>query len=120
MNITIEIPDEMNAGLAGIKNINAFVLNTLKTALAAQTRQPVDLFKPTDSAFVVEVSVLDGIWTAECGPLGLVTEAESYDDLLERVWLIAPELAELNNVGVDAEHLRLRFSHEQSTYPVKV
>ncbi|MDD2722569.1 MAG: hypothetical protein PHH59_00920 [Methylovulum sp.] len=32
MNITIEIPDEMNVQLAGIKNINVFVHNTLKTA----------------------------------------------------------------------------------------
>ncbi|PPD40412.1 MAG: hypothetical protein CTY16_17465 [Methylobacter sp.] len=109
----------MNTELAGIKNINTFVLNTLKTALAAQTSKPVDLFEPTETIFVVEVSVLDGIWTAECDPLGLVTEAESYDDLLERVWQIAPELAQLNNVGVDAEHLRLRFSHEQTTYSVK-
>lgn len=36
MNITIEVPDEMNQQLAGIKNINAFVVNALKTALATQ------------------------------------------------------------------------------------
>jgi hypothetical protein len=118
MNITIEIPDEMNSELAGIKNINAFVLNTLKTALAAQAHQAADLLTPADNTFVVEVSVSDGIWTAECDPLGLVTEAESYYALLERVWQIAPELAELNNLGVDANNLRLRFSHEQTTHPV--
>ncbi|MDD2722564.1 MAG: DUF1902 domain-containing protein [Methylovulum sp.] len=118
MNITIEIPDEMNDQLAGIKNINMFVLNTLKTALAAQAHQPVALFIPSDNVFVVDVSVLDGIWMAECDSLGLVTEAEGYDDLIARVWQIAPELTELNNLGVDADNLRLRFSHEQTTHPV--
>jgi len=112
MYITIEIPDEMNVQLAGIKNINVFVVNTLKNALAVQANEL------TVKAFEVDVSVLDGIWTAECDPLGLVTEAECYDDLIARVWEIAPELVELNNLGVDAENLCLRFSHEQTTHPV--
>jgi hypothetical protein len=112
MNITIEISDEMNAQLAGIKNINVFVLETLKSALEAQAHEIAN------KTFEVGVSVLDGIWTAECDQLGLVTEAECYDDLIARVWQIAPELAELNHLSVDAEHLRLRFSHEQTTHPV--
>lgn len=62
--------------------------------------------------FTVNVTVHEGIWTAECTCLGLVTEAESYEALVERAWEIAPELAELNAVGVDAAALRLRFSHE--------
>lgn len=64
--------------------------------------------------FIIDVSVCDGIWTAECDVLGLVTEASSYDELIERTVAIVPELAELNNVGVDADSMRLRFSHEQS------
>ena len=39
MNITIELPDEMNKQLAGIANINAFILNALKMALQAQEKQ---------------------------------------------------------------------------------
>lgn len=62
--------------------------------------------------FIVRVSVHNGLWTAECDALGLVTEADNYETLVERAWEIAPELAELNAVGVDAEKLRLRFSHE--------
>ncbi len=64
--------------------------------------------------FVIDVSVCDGIWTAECDELGLVTEAASYDELTERAGAIAPELAELNHVELDSDSIRLRFSHEQS------
>ncbi|MDD2722568.1 MAG: DUF1902 domain-containing protein [Methylovulum sp.] len=87
--------------------------------MAAQAHESADLFISAEKIFVVDVSVLGGIWTAECSPLGVVTEVESYDDLLARVWQIAPELAELNDLGVDADNLRLRFSHEQTTHPVK-
>jgi hypothetical protein len=38
MNITIEVSDEMNKQLAGIKNMNTFVLNALKMALEAQSQ----------------------------------------------------------------------------------
>jgi hypothetical protein len=62
--------------------------------------------------FEVQVTVHDGIWTAECDALGLVTEAESYEALVDRAWEIVPELAELNSVGVAADDLRLRFLHE--------
>ena len=45
--------------------------------------------------FVIDVSVCNGVWTAECDDLGLVTEAASYDELTERAGAIAPELADL-------------------------
>lgn len=61
--------------------------------------------------FEVEVTVSDGIWTAECDALGLVTEAESYEALVQRAREIAPELAELNSAGVDAKDIRLKLSH---------
>lgn len=54
---------------------------------------------------LVNVSVSEGIWTAECDELGLVTEAENYEELMQRALDIAPELAELNHV----ENFRLRF-----------
>ncbi|QIC69813.1 DUF1902 domain-containing protein [Acinetobacter indicus] len=61
--------------------------------------------------FVVSVSHIDGIWIAENDDLGLVTEAKSYDDLTERVWEIAPELAELNELDVNVEDMRISFQH---------
>jgi hypothetical protein len=60
------------------------------------------------------VFVHGGIWTAECDVLGLVTEADYYEALTERAWEIAPELAELNDVGADVGSIRLRFTQEQS------
>ncbi len=70
--------------------------------------------KEAYDAFVVEVTESEGVWTAECDPLGLVTEADSYEALTERAWAIAPELAELNGFDVDPESLRLRFQHIES------
>lgn len=64
--------------------------------------------------FDVSVSVHNGIWTAVCDALGLVTEADSYEALTERAWEIVPELSELNDIGVDASSIRLRFTQEQS------
>jgi hypothetical protein len=68
------------------------------------------------SAFDVEVTVHEGIWTAECDALGLATEADSYPALVARSWEIAPELAELNAVGISSEQLRLRFVHDTGAY----
>lgn len=36
MNITIDIPDELNKQLLSINNVNAFIVDALKTALALQ------------------------------------------------------------------------------------
>ena len=47
MNITIEIPDEMNLKLASIQNLNTFILNAMKTALDKQI--PFDNNKSIDS-----------------------------------------------------------------------
>ena len=44
MNITIEIPDEINHQLIGIKNINAFIIDALKRAL--ETHSPVNTNDP--------------------------------------------------------------------------
>jgi len=58
-----------------------------------------------EKQLTVNVSVCEGIWTAECDALGLVTESQSYEELTRRALEIAPELAELNSVG----NFRLRF-----------
>lgn len=62
------------------------------------------------ATFETIITVENGIWTAECEALGLVTEADSYEALTARALAIAPELAELN--GIDPSNLRLRFEHE--------
>lgn len=67
-----------------------------------------------DAVFIVNVSCCEGLWTAECDRLGLVTEADSYDELTQRALAIAPEPAELNAVAVDSEAICLRFLHERS------
>jgi hypothetical protein len=54
------------------------------------------------------------MWVATCDDLHLVTEHASYDGLIERVWEIAPELAEYNQPGVDIATMRLRFEFEDS------
>lgn len=65
-------------------------------------------------AYVVNVEEYDGVWVAVCDELGLVTEADSFEELTERVWKIAPELAELNIENVDIDNLRLRFEHTET------
>lgn len=90
MQVAINIPDNVSPVL-----------------VSQYIREFEDRFNPV---FVVIVSVCDGIWTAECDALGLVTEAETYEALTERARQIAPELAELNNFGSGT--VRLRFLHE--------
>lgn len=45
-------------------------------------------------------------WIAESDDLPIATEANTLDELIERVWLIAPEIAALNGHQGD---LNLRF-----------
>ena len=67
-----------------------------------------------DTPFIVNVSVYQGVWTAECDTLGLVTEAESYEQLIKRALEIAPELAD-TTLSIKPEAIKLRFLYEQST-----
>jgi len=68
----------------------------------------------TKPAFIVNVSISDNVWVAECETLGLVTEADSYEELIERAWDITPELVELNGIDVDVNSIRLNFQQEQT------
>jgi hypothetical protein len=49
MNITIEIPDDINQQLANIKNKNAFVLNAIKTELQTQAQVNADNYDDVDA-----------------------------------------------------------------------
>ena len=63
--------------------------------------------------FIVKVTVSEGVWTAVCDALGLVTEADSYEQLIERAWEVAPDLIELNAIDV-AGDIRLQFTHTKT------
>jgi hypothetical protein len=47
-------------------------------------------------------------WIGICDDIPIATEAASVDALIDRVWSIAPEIAELNGLLAGAE-LQLRF-----------
>jgi hypothetical protein len=42
-----------------------------------------------------------------------VTEADSYEQLIERAWEVAPDLIELNAIDV-AGDIRLQFTHTKT------
>jgi hypothetical protein len=61
----------------------------------------------------IEVMLDEDMWIAVADKIGLVTEAPSYEALVERVRLLAPELIR-DNLGIipDSEHpARLHFLH---------
>ena len=63
---------------------------------------------PSAAPFVVRV-IHDRevrLWIAINDDLPIATEAPTLDELITRVWEIAPEIAELNHIG---RALRLRF-----------
>ncbi|WP_151732241.1 DUF1902 domain-containing protein [Acinetobacter ursingii] len=76
--------------------------------LINSVKRRLDHYNPP---FIVNVTHIDGIWVGENDDLGLVTEAKSYDELTERVWEIAPELADLNDLDIDIEDMRITFQH---------
>jgi uncharacterized protein DUF1902 len=54
-------------------------------------------------------------WIGTSDDIPLATEAPTLDQLIERVWLIAPEVADLN--GVPARDMRLRFVMDTQPAP---
>lgn len=66
--------------------------------------------------FIVNVSHDSecGMWIAVCDEIGLVTEAETYEELTERVWEIAPEIAVENGISITDETMRLSFQQNQA------
>ncbi len=54
------------------------------------------------------------LFVAECEELCLATEAPSFEALTERVWEIAPTMAQENGLNVAPQNLRLRFEFDQS------
>lgn len=73
--------------------------------------------RPDDNQPIdVEVTHGDGMFTAECDVLHLVTEADTFEALTERVWELAPDMIEANELGIDPDSLRLNFKFVQSAH----
>ncbi len=68
----------------------------------------------TNNTYIIEVHYDDesGQWCCECDALHLVTEAPSYEALVARAKLLAPDIASAN--GIDLTGAQLRF--EQLVY----
>ncbi|WP_392390573.1 DUF1902 domain-containing protein [Nitrosomonas communis] len=54
------------------------------------------------------------MWIAVCDEIGLATESETYEDLTERVWKIAPEIAAENGVDVSIDTMIISFQQNQT------
>ena len=106
MLTTLNLNDSLGLELSTLAEQTGKPLNELLEDIIAAWRSR------SCNGFTVNVSVCDGIWTADCDALGLVTEADSYEVLTQRALAIAPELAELN--AVNTANLRLFFTQEQS------
>ena len=59
------------------------------------------------ASYIVTIYHEDDTWIGICDDIPVATEAATIDQLIERVWLIAPEVADLN--GLPSRDLRLRF-----------
>jgi len=70
--------------------------------------------------YTVTITESEGTWIAECDPLGIVTEAPSYEALIHRVWEIAPEMAELNHQPFNDTDTALRFQYDMAAYDYRI
>lgn len=66
-----------------------------------------------NSPFTVNVIHDGDVWVATCDELGLVTEAPDYESLTQRVWDVAGDMLDENDIDQDLECLRLYFVQEQ-------
>lgn len=62
----------------------------------------------------VTVTHGEGVYTAECDALHLVTEAKTFETLTARVWELAPDMIEANNLSIDPKSLLFNFEFIQS------
>jgi hypothetical protein len=84
--------------------MNDLAFRTRRPEAVVAQEYPVELYLDPDG----------DRWIAESDDLPIATEADSLDALIERVWLIAPEVAALN--GHTGE-LNLRFILHTSAKP---
>lgn len=62
----------------------------------------------------VTVTHGEGVYTAECDALHLVTEAKTFETLTARVWELAPDMIDANNLSFDPKSLLFNFEFSQS------
>ncbi len=64
--------------------------------------------KKTPITFTIEVHFDDesGMWWCECDELHLVTEAPTYEALIARATLLAPDIAKENGLSIAGAQLR--------------
>lgn len=106
MTITLdEVVYDGLMNLIGHEKISQFFENLARPYVAKDNLTDAYRAMAKERQLTVNVSVCEGIWTAECDALGLVTEAQNYEELTHRALEIAPELAELNHVT----NFKLRF-----------
>lgn len=73
-------------------------------------------FEPAKIAFIVEVTFDPecSMWVGECEALCFVTEAETFEALCERVWLVAEDAGHANGHSIDVADMRLIFQHQET------
>jgi hypothetical protein len=71
-------------------------------------------------AYKVDVTQGDGMYTAECDALHLVTEAETFEALTARVWELVPDMIAANGLNIDVNSLRLQFNFTQSSVDTRI
>lgn len=75
---------------------------------------------PTSRTYMVEVTQGEGMFTAECDALHLVTEDSTFEALTARVWELASDMIAANGLDVDVDSLRLHFNFEQSAHDIRL
>ena len=71
--------------------------------------RPADI-QPID----VDITYCDGKFTAQCETLHIITKADTFEQLIESVWNLAPNMIEANKLGMNPDILRLNFKFAQS------
>ncbi|MFM2397507.1 MAG: hypothetical protein RLZZ144_757 [Pseudomonadota bacterium] len=64
--------------------------------------------------FDVIITHGEGVYTAECEDLHLVTEAKTFEELTARVWEVAPDVIEANGLDIDPRTMHFKFNFIQS------
>lgn len=73
-------------------------------------------FRKEPATFTVEVSFDPecSMWVGECEALCFVTEAQTFEALCERVWLVAEDAGHENGLSIDVADMRLIFVHQET------
>lgn len=108
--------DDLRESSFRVNTLWAWYSESIITAVQFFGRTAMDMLSSVKNrldrinpAILVHVTQGDGMYTAECDSLHLVTEAYTFEELTERVWELAPDMIEANDLSIDPGSLRLRF-----------